>query len=170
MTKVKMRAVQEKDLEVLLDLHHECLETKTVIELYNHEDQIGWYKLISNNPKLKRYSLINHEDEVIGIARVDNIDLINKNCELGIDILSSQRNKGYGYAAYKELLNFIFYKKNYDMVYMKYLDDNSKAENLYLKIGFRKTGFYSDAIYRNGVYINLNIVCLTRNEYEKNSI
>ena len=54
-------------------------------------------------------------------------------------------------------------------IYLKVADFNPKAEILYKKIGFVKTGYLAEYLFRNGKYWNYNIMCITFNEYIKKS-
>ena len=100
-----------------------------------------------------------------------NIDNINSNCEIGVDILPEERNKGFATKAYKCVLEYLFKHKNMHTIYLKVADFNPKAELLYEKIGFVKTGYLSEYLFRNGKYWNYNIMCITFDEYiKKNNI
>ena len=164
--------IVEKDLQDLLDIHNDpsTLINKRVSVAYDLDQQKVWFKTISENKKQKRYKLVSKINNLIlGILRIDKIDHENKNCEIGVDVARGQRNKGYASEAYRIILDHLFNELNMHMVYLSYVQYNRVAGSLYKKMGFRKTGFLREFIYRNGKYHDYVIMCLTKDEYLNNA-
>ncbi len=167
---IGFRPVEEKDIEILRKLRNDkstFLNLGTA-EMSHSEDQYNWWKNHSFNSKNQRYTLVEkNTKKILGILRILNIDNINSNCEIGVDILPEERNKGFATKAYKCVLEYLFKHKNMHTIYLKVADFNPKAEILYERIGFVKTGYLSEYLFRNGKYWNYNIMCITFNEYIK---
>ncbi|MCD4712458.1 MAG: GNAT family N-acetyltransferase [Clostridiales bacterium] len=117
---------------------------------------------VINHPKLEDYhgsscisfAIINETNEFIGIVEVFNISWKNRRGELSIVIDPSMRGKGYGYEAINRILEILFLEKGLNRVWLRVLETNEKALNLYKKVGFTQEGICFEESIRNGEFIN----------------
>ena len=169
---IAFRVIEETDLEQLKVLHNdqEVFLNLATIDFVDDNNQMAWWQSLYKKNNDKRYviCLSENPDTIIGRLRIQNIDQQNKNCEVGLDIVTEYRGKGYGIASYQMLLSFLFNHFNMNMVYLKVADFNPNAKKLYEKVGFQKTGFFKDYFYRHGKYWDYIIMCITRNIFESN--
>ena len=86
-----------------------------------------------------------------------------------MDIKKEYRGQGYGKKSYRMILKYIFEHLNINMIYLKVIDINKIASSLYTQVGFIKTGYFKDYMYRHGKYWNYNIMCLTKTRYKKHN-
>ena len=122
--------------------------------------------MLNITQKNKNFTIVTTESEnILGVIRIYNIDPVNSNCEIGVDIVKFYRNKGYGTKSYNMVLKYLFEHLNINMAYLKVIENNEAAIPLYEKIGFIKTGYFKDYMYRYGKYWNYNIMCITKNEF-----
>ncbi|MGK9369488.1 GNAT family N-acetyltransferase [Melioribacter sp. Ez-97] len=168
---IAFRVIEKEDLEILRKLHN---DPSTWINLYNidfvdEEGQIEWWKNLHKNKNDKRYVICFAEKpkEIIGRLRIQIINHQHQNCEIGLDILSEYRGKGYGKKSYEMILEFLFNHFNMNMVYLKVADFNPNAKKLYEKVGFKETGRLPQSYFRNGKYWDYIIMCLTKDEFKK---
>tara|TARA_Y100001968_G_scaffold272018_1_gene264016 strand:- start:8105 stop:8638 length:534 start_codon:yes stop_codon:yes gene_type:complete len=165
---IGIRPIEEGDLEVLRHLRNDM---STFLKLGNvgmsdKTDQYEWWKNTLLNKKEERYTIVDIKlDKIIGIGKILNIDSVNSNCEIGVDIIRSERRKGYGYLSYSIILDYLFMQKNMHTISLKVIDSNYEAISLYNKLGFEKTGFFKEYIFRDGKYSDYNIMCLTQKKY-----
>jgi len=131
---IAFRAIEDKDLLVLKDLHN---DQSTYLILYNinfvnDHDQKKWWEGLSAKNTDKRYVICkaNEPEIIIGRLRIQNINVLHNNCEVGLDILPEFRGKGYGKMSYEMLLEFLFMHYNMNMVYLKVAGFNPDAKNL----------------------------------------
>lgn len=170
---IAFRVIEKEDLDILRSLHN---DQETYLNLYNihfidEEDQLEWWKNLYKKKNDKRYVICfsKEPNKIIGRLRIQNINYIHNNCEVGLDILPSYRGKGLGFKSYKMLLEFLFYHYNMNMIYLQVADFNPNAKKLYEKIGFKETGRLPQFYYRFGKYWDYIIMSLTRTDYLKNN-
>lgn len=167
---IAFRPIEYDDLEVLRKLHNDMT---TLLNLGNpqmvtSEEQVEWWKSISLSKTIRRYCILGGEryERIIGMLRVQNIDHLNKNCEIGLDILAEHRKRGYGRKSYEMVLQYLFLHLNIHTIYLRVIDSNERARSLYEEIGFQLTGKYPEFIYRNGKYQDYLIMSMTRQMYD----
>lgn len=165
---IAFRPIEKEDLEVLRKLHNEkntILQMGTV-EYVSTIEQIKWWENGVSDSKNKRFAIVFAEsNSVLGRLRIQNIDHINKNCEVGLDILPDYRGKGYGKKCYQMVMEFLFLQWNMHMIYLKVADFNPLSKKLYKSLGFRETGKFPECLYRYGKYWDWLIMAILRNEY-----
>ncbi len=73
----------------------------------------------------------------------------NKIAEIGIKICRfEQQEKGYGTRFLRMLISFLFDQKGHDKIILDTNVDNTRAQHVYAKLGFRKVGTRVDS-WRN---------------------
>jgi diamine N-acetyltransferase len=168
---ISFRVIEREDLDVLRNLHNDqsTWENLLNIDFVDEESQLGWWKNLCNMTNDKRYVICYSETPkiVIGRIRIQNINYEHNNCEVGLDILSEYRGKGYGVKSYEMLFEYLFKHLNMNMVYLKVADFNPNAKKLYEKVGFIETGKFPHFFYRHGQYRDYIIMCITKENYFK---
>lgn len=162
---IDFRKMNYDDVPFLNEIRNECAE------LYLHdsrkfslEDTYNWFSNL--NPD---YYIIMYNNNRIGYFRLSNYSIVNKNIYLGADLHKEWRGKGLAYEAYCKFIPFIF--KTYDLnkIKLEVLSNNSVAKNLYKKLGFKSEGIKRQEIYKNGIYIDSEIMSMLKEEFNKNS-
>ncbi len=167
---VGFRPIELEDLEVLRELHNEMATLLQLgnVEMVSSEEQLQWWKGLVGSGTTKRFSVVEvATGRVVGILRVQNIDAINRNCEIGLDIVPALRGKGYGRAGYRAVLEYLFLHLNMHMVYLRVGEFNVRAQGLYERLNFVRTGVLRDYLYRHGRFWDYVVMCMTRDEYLK---
>lgn len=168
--RIGFRPIEERDLEDLRALYNDMMTFLHLgrAEMVSAEEQVQWWKRVASRAGEKHYSIVDAStDRVIGKLRVQNIDQVNKHCEIGLDIVPSLRGQGLGHMAYKMILQYLFLHANMHMVYLRVGDFNDKAKKLYEKLGFAETGRYTEYLYRHGRYWDYLIMSIVIEEYMK---
>ncbi len=165
---VGFRPIDAGDLEILRELHNDMttfLERGT-IGMVSSEQQVEWWRNLSKNKTDARFTIVEvTSGAVIGMLRMQNIDTVNAHCEIGLDILSAYRGKGYGTASYQMILEYLFHHYNMHMVYLRVAEFNERARKLYGRVGFIETGRYNEYLYRHGRYWDYILMTVTREQY-----
>ncbi len=167
--KIGFRPIEFADLECLRLIHNDASTLLNLgnAELVTVEEQENWWKGLANSKTAKRFSIVELSTcRVIGLIRVQNIDQVNRNCEVGLDIARDMRGQGFGHMAYRALLGYLFDQYNMHMVYLRYIATNNTAANLYRSLGFQDSGALKEFIFRDGNYMDYKIMCLTNQEYK----
>lgn len=163
---IAFRVIEKEDLEILRRLHNDetTFLNLLTIDLIDEESQIEWWKNLHKKKDDKRYviSFADNPNEIIGRLRIQNINYLHDNCEVGLDIIPKYRGKGYGVKSYEMILKFLFEHMNMNMVYLKVADFNPNAKKLYEKVGFKETGRLPQFYYRYGKYWDYIIMAMVR--------
>ncbi|MFZ5353991.1 MAG: GNAT family N-acetyltransferase [Bacillota bacterium] len=122
-------------------------------------------------PKEKTFIICRKEDLTpIGDISYRNWDYRNRSAEFGIEIgVVSERSKGYGYDALYSFIEYMFSFLNLNKIELTTLADNTKAQKLYEKLGFKKTGVMREASFdsRTCNYIDVVYMDLLRREWDE---
>lgn len=106
-----------------------------------------------------------HEEEILGLISLLNINYINRTAELHIMIGDSKNHgKGIGTFAVKHMLSHAFNNLNLRRIELGVLENNIPAIKLYEKIGFSKEGIKRESNYKNGKYISMVIMGVLKDE------
>lgn len=165
---IGFRSIDEGDLEKLRIFHNEK-ETMLFLgraELFSSLDQLQWWKMMSVSSTNRTYCIFKDSyEKIIGVLRINNVDHLNKNCEIGVDLFPEFRGKGDAYKSYKMVLEYLFCHSGMHTVYLRYIAFNDKAGKLYNKLGFLKTGLFSEYIFRHGKFWDYILMCMTVEQY-----
>lgn len=173
--KIKLRAFERTDLDRVHKLFNnpELLQylSPEAIMPVSREEEAGF---IENcvNPKDKEshynFAIENAKGELIGGCGYDKVSHKNRTCYIGISIYDKHFwGKGYGTAALRELLSFLFFEKNLRKVLLSVYSFNQRAITCYKKVGFRQEGCLKEQIYRNGKYHDLHVMAVLADDYAK---
>lgn len=167
---IGFRPIDEDDLE-LLRINRNDAETLLFLgntDLVSSEQQKDWWKSVSRSKSQMWFCVFEEKyEKVIGVLRFQNIDYINKCCEIGADIFPKFRRKGFGELTYIMALEYLFDHFNMNTIYLKVAEFNKKGIALYKKIGFKETGYIPESIYRYKRYWQTKIFSLPKREYLK---
>mgnify|MGYP005636336855 CR=1 FL=1 len=133
-----------------------------------------WYdNYMKSRNNTVRCSIVNTEEEdiVLGLVSLTGISSINQSAEFHIMIGDSEnRGKGIGSYATIEMLKHAFYNLNLNRIELSVLESNTRAVNLYEKVGFKKEGLQIRSTYKNGEFVNTIIMALLKDDFVQNYI
>ena len=112
-------------------------------------------------PDRKRFIICKKDTlEPIGEMGYGDLDRRSQKCDFGIKICeTSEQGKGYGIDALYHFIDFMFRFLNLNKIELTSMIDNTRAHNLYRKLGFKeigvirqgffdsRTGDFSDVLY-----------------------
>lgn len=165
-----VRLMEKKDLEDLRVLHNadETLMRLSDIQHVSEAQQEAWFQSVSISRTSKRYVARDRATNAfVGMFRIDGIDLINRNCLVGCDIVPGARGQGFATEFFGYILDYLFNQWGLHRVELVTLHDNAPAISLYKKLGFIDEGQRRDSIFRNGRYQNLIAMGLLDTEWRK---
>jgi uridine kinase len=145
---IKLEAIEEKHLYEIgkMSEENEAREMIGIVTVPILEDFIG-----KNNISK---AIINKNNEFIGVVELFNISWKNRRAELSISIKQQMQGKGYGFIAINEMLEIAFVEYGFNRVFLRVLDINIKAINLYKKVGFTQEGICRGESLRRGRFTN----------------
>src|SRR3990167_2450371 len=142
----------------------------------NDLQQEKWFERMSADPTKmyfaietqKSYGSMMEEPVFIGILRADEYDRTNRSIRIGVDIDQADRNKGYGTEAMKAFMAYLFNHLNMHMIWLFVASPNEPAKKLYGKVGFKKKGIHRQALFRDGQWIDYELMSILENEWKRN--
>jgi len=172
MINVNLRALTTTDIEKTLSWHNK----KEISNLYsghpfpvNLEFEKKWYEnILTSNIPTTVFGIEHIEtNELIGITILKNINLINRCSEFAIYIGNdSYLGKGLSTEATILTLKFGFHNLGLNRIYLKVLSKNSKALNLYKKIGFKHEGILKESVFKENEFIDEVIMAILKKEFD----
>lgn len=165
--KVLLRAIEENDLELL-----QKIVNSSEVEYYltghslpvSKKNQKDWYDSLGKNNSVIRM-IIESQGKAWGIVILSKIDYINRSANFGIKtLLDEDQPKGIGTESGKLILEYAFKTLNLRRIETEVLEYNIRSKKMLEKIGFRLEGIKKEAVFKNGKYIDLEIMATFREE------
>lgn len=169
--RVKLRALTYADMNKTHYWHNET----DISDLFlkhpfpvNIETEKLWYDqiLYSNFPTNVFGIEFIETAELIGLTLLKDINLLNRTTEYAIYIGDvNYRGIGLAKEATTLTLNFAFNKLGLNRVFLKVLEDNLVAHNLYKKLGLKTEGVCRETIFKNNKFHNEILMSVLKKEY-----
>ncbi len=154
------RLLCKQDLQFLNEVRNDCAEEylhdsrKFTLEQTNK-----WFDTEQPN-----YYIIQLNNTDIGYFRITQYSKHNNNLYIGADLHKDYRGKKLAYAAYVEFLSYLFEKYKLNKVSLEVLSTNTRAYNLYLKLGFVQEGVKRQEVFREGTYVDSIVMSILKEE------
>lgn len=168
---IKLRAYKESDIEIALKLIEEegIRENLSATALfpYSYESQKSFVESAMKAPEGNTYNFAIEDlksGKYIGGCGINKYTERERIAEIGIWIEREHQGKGYGKDSLITLCKFIFDEINARKVMLSYFSFNTKAGNLYKKIGFKEEGVHREEIFRYGKYYDRIYMGLFKSE------
>lgn len=167
--KVTLRSLEDDDSEMLRGWRNDPELSQYACNAIpiSQIEQRTWYDGYAKN---KTYQVFIIEDEAkdpIGYCLVKNLDHLNRNAEIGGYLIPKVQGKGYGKDVFKTLMKYCFKELNMHRVYLQVFAFNTRAVQLYEKLGFKIEGTFRDAFFKQGRYQDLVQMSILEAEFKK---
>lgn len=107
-------------------------------------------------------------NEFIGCTFLNNIDLINRSARGGTFIGEpSLRGRGLGQDARLLILKHAFYDWGLNRVWAQIHESNKASLSMHTKCGYKQEGLLRNASFKKGVYENLVVMAVLRDDFEE---
>jgi len=169
---IYLREITERDLDAINKYRNNKDLTDLlggVFRFVNIEADQKWLQSYqgSRDRNIRCAICLEDSDELIGVVYLLDIDWISRVAELGIFIGEEKyRGKGIGKEATTKMLKHGFLNMGLHKIYLKVLECNERAINLYKCIGFKEEGVLRQDVYKNGEYHNLKLMSMLKKEAE----
>lgn len=168
---VTLRAIEKSDLELMREMFNDPeLEENVVgwafpISQYQQEQ---WYlSHIGDNSNL-RFIIETKEDGAVGLATLTEIDWKNRKAMHGIKLANRKnRAKGIGTDTVMAIMRYAFEELQLNRLDGAWFEHNIPSQNLYKKCGWQEEGKRRNYIFKSGIYHDLIIVGVLKEDYEK---
>jgi RimJ/RimL family protein N-acetyltransferase len=109
---------------------------------------------------------LNNPQLLIGLCGLEGVSSIHRRAELGIVIFNkSYWGKGLGTEAIRLILHYGFNLLNLHSIWLAVFEDNTRAQRVYEKVGFKPAGRRRQAVFRNGRYIDMYLYDILAEEF-----
>ncbi len=147
--KLNFREMTINDLPEFIEIRNQSKEYLHNNKTFSLDESILWF----NNVKPQFY-IIEMGSKIIGYFRTSNHDLDKKTLYIGCDLQQKYRGYGLGYKAYVQFLPIIKKQFQLEKIKLEVLSNNTRAINLYHKLGFVNIGISEEKIFRDGNELN----------------
>jgi UDP-4-amino-4,6-dideoxy-N-acetyl-beta-L-altrosamine N-acetyltransferase len=129
----------------------------------NYEKELQWLETVIYQNHPHTYFGIEHEGNLVGLISLRDIDLIHGKAEFAIFVVGV---RGVGREATNLLLRFAFYDLGLQRVWLKVMENNKTAINLYKKCGFVEEGTFRRSVFKNGKYYDQIVFSILKEEFD----
>ena len=137
-----------------------CRQTGLIDEF----QQAKWLEKISIDPKIRMYSIC-RGDKVVGVCGLTDIDHLNQRAEFSLYIFPKQQKQGYAKVALHLLLAHGFGELNLRTIWGETFVGNP-AMKLFQAMGFQLEGRRRNFYFKNGRFLDADLISMTREEFE----
>lgn len=127
--------------------------------------QLLWFEKLIHSSTSQRI-VVKDNENLIGLIRIDQLDLINKSVCIGLDISKEFRGQGYAKHIYTDMFHLFFNEQKLNRIWLLTAEFNKRAIHLYTSLGFQVEGIQRQALYREGKYHNCIYMSILKDEYE----
>lgn len=174
--RVRLRAAERNDLDKFLEWINdpEVTEGLTLFLPMSSVDEDKWFETAMSKPQEEKPLVVDIKDgsdwRLIGNSNFFDFDWIARAAEVGIMIGDkSVWNQGYGTEVMRLLLRHGFGTLNLNRVYLRVYAENKRAIRTYEKVGFVHEGRLRQAQYKNGLYGDVMLMSVLREEWKVGS-
>jgi len=161
---ISFRHLEEIDLEFLNEVRNHCAkEYLHDSRTFSLSDTLNWFKITNPN-----YYIILNKDEKIGYFRLSNYSQLNQNIYIGADLHPKFWGEKLAYPSYQKFIDYLFINYNLNKISLEVLATNTRAYNLYKKLGFIQEGIKRQEILKQDKFVDSIIMSLLKIEYDAN--
>ena len=160
--------IESSDLEDvrLLHNHPDTLKWLSDTHKVTEQEQQKWFSTLIDSQKSRRYVARElSSGKLVGVFRLDSLDLENKSAQVGLDISVDFRRQGLATEIYKAIVPHFFGEMLVNRISLVTLESNFAARALYENLGFVEEGRLREAFLRNNCYIDGVLYSLLSSEY-----
>lgn len=108
------------------------------------------------------------QDELVGYAMLDGILWTHRTAWVTLAIGDrAHQGRGYGYAALQLLVRFAFGELNLHRLQLTVFSYNTRAIQIYERLGFQREGIYREFLERDGQRYDMYLYGLLRHEWSE---
>ena len=161
-SRLQLRRADLSDLPYILHLQLKPENLKFIVPF----DENFHTQIITSDCKSKMDVIVEEREtsKPVGYFMLSELDNPHNKVEI-THVIIDKKNCGYGKESLQALLKWIFTVKNFHRAFLDCKTYNEVALHLYDKIGFKREGILREHILTDGVYEDLIILGMLKNEY-----
>lgn len=135
------------------------------------EHRIWYANYLQDETRIEFVICKRDNNEKIGTVGLSSIDYKNQTGEYGILLGENQeRGKGYAKEASIAVINYAFLECNLRKIKLKVFCDNNRAINMYKRLGFNEEGILRAEIFKNGLFKDILMMAILKDEWLKKDV
>ena len=160
--KIKLRAVESSDLDMLYFLENEIAEAGSSVSNQPVSRMMLWNYIQSYSADIAsdrqlRLIVEDAEGNAVGAVDISDYDASNRRGYVGVSILSANRGKGYGTAALEMLCRYASHTLGLHQLAAQVAVDNEPSKRLFASAGFKACGRLRSWVRRGNSYADILI-------------
>lgn len=160
--KIKLRAVERDDLDMLYFLENEIAETGSSVSNQPVSRMMLWNYIQSYSADIaadRQLRLIVEDaaGNAVGTVDISDYDAANRRGYVGVAILASYRGKGYGTAALDMLCRYASHTLGLHQLAAQVAVDNEPSRRLFASVGFKACGRLRSWVRRGNSFADILI-------------
>ena len=167
---ITIRKFEAKDIPLKVEWINNPLNNRYLhYNLPLKEDETyRWFE--RNQNRIDRYDATIEADGIaIGLIGLLDIDFQNYKAEYYITIGNREYlGKGIAFQASKLLLDYAFYELRLNRIFLFTEYNNTAAQRLFEKIGFKKEGLAQDDLFYKGRYVSRFLYGICKDDFARN--
>jgi RimJ/RimL family protein N-acetyltransferase len=132
------------------------------------EVDAAWFNsYLASRDRNIRLAILGDSDELIGCVYLLDICWVSRSAEFAIMIgRKDYWSRGVGSLATRAMLSHAFRDRQLNRVWLNVLRSNERARRLYERVGFMKEGTLRSAAYKNGRYVDVDVMSILACEFQ----
>jgi RimJ/RimL family protein N-acetyltransferase len=169
---VRLRKIEEADLEALLALKQESWPYTHRTTIANMADQRRWFEGLATDVHAPaNLVLIAGSEEIsdFGIFKFFGVDYVNRSAAVGWDIFPAHRGRRLGLRLVAAGAAFAFEIFNLNRLAAEILEDNQRSLNCARAVGFVEEGRARQAVWKRDRHVDSLLFGLLRSDFRTNA-
>lgn len=169
--RIRLTPLEQEDLPLIVEWRNQpsvrrCFFDKSIISRSGQEE---WFRRYLADPSRQIFiARLKEKGEAVGMIGFYAIDMAHHNAEIGSTIVAGNaaRGQGYGTEMVRAMLEYGFRDLNLHRIYAYAIDGNLASVRVKQKCGFRIEGHLRGAHYCEGVYRDVVLLSILRDEWK----
>ncbi len=162
-----LRDLQAEDLDMVLKWRNSDRVRLNMFSTHviTEEEHRNWYFNLDYNTC--RYFVFEYQGRPVGLVNFTEIDQNNNRCSWGFYLGETDVPAGTGLLMGYLSMEYVFSVLNIRKVCSQVLGSNNRSINYHYKLGFKEEGRLRKHVFHNGVYVDVIVLALFKNDWER---
>lgn len=128
------------------------------------DDHVAWFDKQRTDDSIEMFGI--HTNELVGVCGLTNIDYVCRRGEFSCYIFPEFQRRGICSSSLEVLFSLGFYWLNLNLIWGETFSHNPAFKLFTEKLGMKKDGVRQQFYYKDGNYIDAEMVSITRAQWD----